>query len=112
MKLHVLLQTITFEVTNPISLQSVKSCLLFDGGSQITYVSKALTDQLGLKSEKVELKCYIWSKRFNSVENLFDDNELETEQWDRTYLQIKVNSVPVIRFIDGYEHNNDTLGYD
>ena len=57
-------------------------------------------------------KRYIWSKRINSVENLFDDNELETEQWDRTYLQIKVNSLPVIRFIDGYEHNNDTLGYD
>ena len=74
---------------------------------------KSFDRSAGIKVRKSGVKKrYIWSKRINSVENLFDDNELETEQWDRTYLQIKVNSVPVIRFIDGYEHNNDTLGYD
>ena len=67
MKQHVLLQTITSEATNPISLQSVKSCLLFDGGSQRTYVSKALTDQLGLKSEKVELKNVTFGRSESTV---------------------------------------------
>ena len=74
----VLMQT----VNNPISSQYVNTRLLFDRGSQRTYVSKALADQLGLKLEKVEeLKLVTFGRSESRVVKIY-----------LTTLNLKLNS--------------------
>lgn len=102
----VLMQTASSEVKNPNGANSVKTRMLFDSGSQRTYITEVLADKLGLKPERQEdLKIVTFGRSEAKVVKT-SVTTMSLKLLNGEYLQIKANIVPVIsgdiprRFID------------
>lgn len=92
----VLMQTTTVEVKTPMGERSVKTRLLLDSGSQRTYVSKSLAEQLGLKTEKSEeIKIVTFGNNKPKVVKTYSTT-LSLKLNDGKFMNISANIVPVI----------------
>lgn len=92
----VLMQTATIEVKTPMGGRLVKTRLLLDSGSQRTYVSKSLAEQLGSKAEKSEeIKVVTFGNSKPKVVKTYSTT-LSLKLNNGEFMNISANIVPVI----------------
>ncbi|XP_071136486.1 uncharacterized protein [Mytilus edulis] len=92
----VLMQTATAEIANPNYTKKEKTRILFDSGSQRTYISQRLASKLGLKSyheEEIRLMTF-GSEKIKIVKTTHTNLDIRLK--NGLYFSIIANIVPVI----------------